>query len=86
MEIIKKIREFFNAKPVGAPVDFSHLSKQKKVEMLEREADVFVKKYGQVIKKLWSPSPAANALAVGDGRIAVVSDPRVLDLYGLPGS
>jgi len=52
MEIIKKIREFFNAKPVGAPVDFSHLSKQKKVEMLEREADVFVKKYGQVIKKL----------------------------------
>jgi hypothetical protein len=41
---------------------------------------------GQVIKKLWSPSPAANALAVGDGRIAVVSDPRVLDLYGLPGS
>jgi outer membrane protein assembly factor BamB len=28
----------------------------------------------------------ASALAVGDGRIAVVTDPRVLDLYGLPGS
>ena len=27
----------------------------------------------------------ATALAVGDGRIAVISDPRVLDLYGLPG-
>lgn len=29
---------------------------------------------------------ATRALAVGEGRIAVVNDPRVLDLYGLPGS
>src|SRR5262249_22445081 len=33
----------------------------------------------------WTFNPA-SALAVGDGRIAVVTDPRVLDLYGLPGS
>jgi hypothetical protein len=31
-------------------------------------------------------SCVVSALAVGNGRIAVVSDPRVLDLYGLKGS
>jgi len=31
------------------------------------------------------PTPA-TALAVGDGRVAAVTDPRVIDLYGLPGS
>jgi hypothetical protein len=42
---------------------------------------------GQVIKTLYGGyyNSPATALAVGDGRIAVVSDPRVLDLYGLPG-
>jgi outer membrane protein assembly factor BamB len=30
-------------------------------------------------------SPAARALVIGDGRIAMVTDPRVIDLYGLPG-
>ena len=43
---------------------------------------------GQVIKTLWSArngNPPATAIAVGDGRIAVVTDPRVLDLYGLKG-
>jgi outer membrane protein assembly factor BamB len=45
---------------------------------------------GQVIGSVWGlgtynfRSPAA--IAVGDGRIAVAGDPRVLDLYGLPGS
>jgi hypothetical protein len=29
---------------------------------------------------------AATAMAVGDGRVAAVTDPRVIDLYGLPGS
>jgi outer membrane protein assembly factor BamB len=37
---------------------------------------------GQYITRIWSP---ATAIAVGDGRIAVVSNPRILDLYGLPG-
>jgi hypothetical protein len=37
---------------------------------------------GKVITTIWG---GASAIAVGDGRIAVVSDPRVLDLYGLPG-
>jgi outer membrane protein assembly factor BamB len=43
---------------------------------------------GKSIKGLWSqlPSTQATALAVGDGHIAAVTDPRVLDLYGLPGS
>jgi hypothetical protein len=48
---------------------------------------------GLVIKRLWAPvcftactSDLPTALAVGDGRIAVVSDPRVLDLFGVPGS
>lgn len=42
---------------------------------------------GQVIKTLYGSyyNSPATALAVGDGRIAIVSDPRVLDLFGLPG-
>jgi hypothetical protein len=40
---------------------------------------------GQVIKTLW-PGGYGTPLAVGNGRIAVVTDPRVLDLYGLNGS
>ena len=40
---------------------------------------------GKTLAALWGPS-AATALAVGDGRIAVVTDPRIVDLYGLPGS
>jgi outer membrane protein assembly factor BamB len=38
---------------------------------------------GKRITRIWT-SPS-TALAIGDGRIAVVSDPRVLDLFGLPG-
>lgn len=41
---------------------------------------------GKVIKTLPLDSPPATALAVGDGRIAAVTTPRVIDLYGLPGS
>lgn len=33
----------------------------------------------------WLFSGGASALAVGDGRIAAVTDPRVIDLYGLSG-
>jgi len=41
---------------------------------------------GKRITTIWSSfSTRATALAIGDGRIAVVSDPRVLDLFGLPG-
>jgi outer membrane protein assembly factor BamB len=40
---------------------------------------------GRTISALWSGGQATS-LVVGDGRIAVVTDPRVLDLYGLPGS
>jgi hypothetical protein len=43
---------------------------------------------GKYITTIWQPSssnPQATAIAVGDGRIAVVSDPRILDLYGLRG-
>jgi outer membrane protein assembly factor BamB len=44
---------------------------------------------GKVITKIWESLDggpgSATAIAVGDGRIAVVSDPRVLDLYGLAG-
>jgi hypothetical protein len=44
---------------------------------------------GKVITTIWGgmeiAAEASAAIAVGDGRIAVVSDPRVLDLYGLPG-
>jgi outer membrane protein assembly factor BamB len=44
---------------------------------------------GHVITTIWGaeeiPFGTSAAIAVGDGRIAVVSDPRVLDLYGLPG-
>jgi hypothetical protein len=39
---------------------------------------------GGQLKFLWSGD--ASWLAVGNGRVAVVADPRVLDLYGLPGS
>ena len=39
---------------------------------------------GQAITSLWSGT--ATALAIGDGRIAVIADPRVLDLFGLHGS
>jgi hypothetical protein len=41
---------------------------------------------GKTITVLWNAIDPASALAVGDGRIAVITDPRVLDLYGLPGS
>jgi outer membrane protein assembly factor BamB len=40
---------------------------------------------GQTIATLWQ-FLTTTSLAVGDGRIAAVTDPRVLDLYGLPGS
>jgi len=39
---------------------------------------------GQTLATLWQGP--ATWLAVGQGRIAVVTDPRILDLYGLPGS
>jgi len=44
---------------------------------------------GQTITTIWATDfdgQPATALAVGDGRIAVSTDPRTLDLYGLPGS
>lgn len=43
---------------------------------------------GQVISQIWGSQiagPSPPDIAIGDGRIAIVSDPRVLDLYGLPG-
>lgn len=39
---------------------------------------------GQTIISLWNTGKA-TALVIGDGRIAAVTDPRVLDLYGLKG-
>jgi putative pyrroloquinoline-quinone binding quinoprotein len=40
---------------------------------------------GATLTTLWDEdSPAATALAVGGGHIAAVTDPRVLDIYGLP--
>lgn len=39
---------------------------------------------GKTITYLWDVYPPASELAVGQGRIVVVTDPRVLDLYGLP--
>ncbi len=39
---------------------------------------------GQLLAVLWRGT--ATWLAIGPSRIAVVTDPRVLDLYGLPGS
>jgi hypothetical protein len=39
---------------------------------------------GNTIETLWSGG--ASGLAIGDGRIAVVTDPRVIDLFGLHGS
>ena len=41
---------------------------------------------GAQLTYVWQEPPNATAIAVGEGRIAVVDDPRVLDLYGLPGS
>lgn len=44
---------------------------------------------GQTITTIWPSeygTQPATALAVGDGRIVVSTDPRTLDLYGLPGS
>jgi outer membrane protein assembly factor BamB len=38
---------------------------------------------GKTIEALWSGG--ASGLAIGDGRIAVVNDPRVIDLFGLHG-
>ena len=52
MDFLKKIRDFFAERPKHAVVDFSRLSRNKKVKILEREAREFDKKYGQVIKKL----------------------------------
>jgi hypothetical protein len=43
---------------------------------------------GALIDTVWPtgwPGEKAASMAVGDGRIAVVADPRVVDLYGLPG-
>jgi outer membrane protein assembly factor BamB len=40
---------------------------------------------GKTMATLWAVGSPASGLAVGDGRIAVVSDAQVLDLYGLPG-
>ena len=45
---------------------------------------------GQVIGNVWGLGTynfrSPTAMAVGDARVAVAGDPRVLDLYGLPGS
>jgi outer membrane protein assembly factor BamB len=43
---------------------------------------------GKIITQTWDVFTYSNvtAMAVGDGRIAVAGDPRVLDLFGLPGS
>lgn len=41
---------------------------------------------GKIIKKLPFMGAHISALAVGNGRIVVDSNPRVLDLFGLPGS
>lgn len=41
---------------------------------------------GQTLADLWQPYSPATALVIGDGRIAAVTDPRIVDLYGLPGS
>ena len=40
---------------------------------------------GQLLAVLWQ-AVTATSLVIGDGRIAAVTDPRVLDLYGLSGS
>lgn len=43
---------------------------------------------GHVITRIWGTftyNSRPTAIAVGDGRIAVVGAPRVLDLFGLPG-
>jgi hypothetical protein len=40
---------------------------------------------GKTMATLWAADSPASGLAIGDGRIAVVSDGQILDLYGLPG-
>jgi hypothetical protein len=40
---------------------------------------------GARVTALWA-HVMASAFVVGDGQIAVVTRPQVLDLYGLPGS
>ncbi|HEX9354222.1 MAG TPA: hypothetical protein VF933_10475 [Streptosporangiaceae bacterium] len=42
------------------------------------------KSHCESIISLWDTG-TATALVIGDGRIATVTDPRVLDLYGLKG-
>jgi len=42
---------------------------------------------GNTLAALWDPGLSlATELVVGDGRVAAVADPRVVALYGLPGS
>jgi len=42
---------------------------------------------GKTLTTLWGPfNSPSTSLAVGDGRVAAVLNPRVVDLYGLPGS
>jgi outer membrane protein assembly factor BamB len=42
---------------------------------------------GKPLAALWDVfNQLSTSLAVGDGRVAAVLDPRVVDLYGLPGS
>ena len=40
---------------------------------------------GKTMATLWAADSPASGLAIGDGRIAVVSDGQILDLYGLHG-
>ncbi len=40
-------------------------------------------KTGRTIKVLWQ-NATATSLVIGNGRIAAVTDPRIVDLYGLP--
>jgi hypothetical protein len=48
--------------------------------------DTFNTATGEFLVQLWQPFSLATALVIGDGRIAAVTDPRIIDLYGLPGS
>lgn len=52
MEFLKKLKRIFSGRPGAAPVDFTRLPKNQKVDFLMKEAAEFNKKYGQVIKKL----------------------------------
>ena len=47
------------------------------------DGDALVGSTGSLIRQVF---PGGGAFAVGDGRIAVISDCRIIDLYGLPGS